>query len=374
MDILLQIFSDYTLRTVSIGAAIIGTTGGVLGSFAVLRRQSLLGDALTHCALPGIVGAYMLTGSKATPVLLLGAFISAFIGAVFMKYITRNSAIKEDGALGLVLSVFFGLGLVLLTYIQKLPDASQAGLETFLFGQAATIMMDDVVFMLGVSFFLLLSVGIFWKEFKLLSFDSEFGATAGFNMRTLDIFLTTLLVLAIVLGLQTVGVVLMSAMVVAPAAIARQWTDRFFVMVLLAAGFGALCSVCGAVISSSSSNLPTGPVIVIVLSFFVLISLLFAPGRGIFWKWIVYEKTKRTLRLEAALINLRALCEHHRHDTQKGHEECVLRSMDGVRAPLNKTLEMLQEKGWAIEVQKGKWAITKEGLNESQKFADSLNP
>src|SRR5262249_46552166 len=154
--------------------------------------------------------------------------------------------------LGLVLSVFFGLGLMLLTFLQKrVPDAGQAGLDKFLFGQAAALLVSDVWTMAVLGAVALVLLAVFWKEFKLLSFDPEFGSTLGYPMRRRDILLTGLLVLAIVTGLQTVGVVLMSAMIVAPAAAARQWTDRLGVMVFLAAGFGAAAGVSGAVLSST---------------------------------------------------------------------------------------------------------------------------
>src|SRR5262249_14082957 len=156
-----------------------------------------------------------------------------------------------DAALGLVLSVFFGFGMVLLTLLRHSRDAAQAGLDRFLFGQAATLLEGDVYLMAAFGVPALLAAALLWKEFKLLSFDPDFGASLGFPMRLLDVLLTTLLVIAIVIGLQTVGVVLMSAMIVAPAAAARQWTDRLGVMVVLSALFGALAGVGGAVVSST---------------------------------------------------------------------------------------------------------------------------
>jgi manganese/zinc/iron transport system permease protein len=164
-----------------------------------------------------------------------GAIIAGWIGTLALMGIVHNTRIKQDSALGFVLSVFFGFGLVLLTFVQRLPDARQAGLDRFLFGQAAAMLEGDVVSMGLLGGAALLLMGLFWKEFKLLSFDIEFGASLGFPMRALDILLTTLLVVAIVIGLQSVGVVLMSAMIVAPAAAARQWTDRLGVMVLISA-------------------------------------------------------------------------------------------------------------------------------------------
>lgn len=295
MDLLYNLLFDYTLRTVAMGAAVLGAVSGALGAFAVLRRQSLLGDAMSHAALPGIALAFLLSGSKAPLVLMIGAAIAGWLGALAMMAIVRSTRVKQDSALGMVLSVFFGFGLVLLTFIQKLPDATQAGLDKFLFGQAATLLASDVITMAAVGGVALLLMLIFWKEFKLLSFDPDFGAILGFRMRLLDVLLTSLLVVAIVIGLQTVGVVLMSAMIVAPAAAARQWTDRLGTMVGLSALFGALSGVAGALVSSGAARLPTGPTIVLIVSAIVLVSLLFAPHRGLVWRRLRELQNRRRL-------------------------------------------------------------------------------
>lgn len=274
---LLALLDDYTLRIVALGSALLGAVSGGLGSLAVLRRQSLLGDAISHAALPGIVLAFLLTGSKATLVLVLGAAIAGWIGTLVVIGIVRHSRVKEDSALGLVLSVFFGFGMVLLTYVQRLPDAAQAGLDRFLFGQAATLLMRDVEVIAGLGGIAVLLMLIAWKEIKLLTFDRTFGDSLGIQMNRVDVLLTTILVLAIVIGLQTVGVVLMSAMVVAPGAAARQWTDRMGRMVGLSAFFGGIAGVTGAILSSSMERLPTGPTIVLCLTAIVVLSILFAP-------------------------------------------------------------------------------------------------
>jgi len=283
-DLLHNLIFDYTLRTVALGSAVLGIVSGALGCYAVLRRQSLLGDAISHAALPGVALAFLITQSKAPLVLMIGAGLAGWLATLLVLKITSSTRVKNDSALGIVLSVFFGLGLVLLTYIQRhVPNAAQAGLDKFLFGQAATLIMSDVITMAAVGVVALGLMMLFWKEFKLASFDPEFGAAVGFPIRLLDVLLTTLLVVAIVIGLQTVGVVLMSAMVVAPAAAARQWTNRLGVMVALSAGFGALAGVSGAAISSIVTRMPTGPTIVLCISTIVAVSMLFAPNRGLVW-------------------------------------------------------------------------------------------
>lgn len=368
MEFLGDLFGNYTLRTVGLGAAFLGIVNGVLGSFAVLRKQSLLGDAISHAALPGIALAFLLTGSKATIVLLLGAAAAGWIGTLLVMNIVKNTRVKYDSALGLVLSVFFGFGLVLLTYIQRMPVASQAGLDTFLFGQAATLLARDVatIGILGAA--VLLIVLVVWKEFKLLCFDPGFALSLGFPIRGLDILLITLLVTSIVIGLQTVGVVLMSAMVVAPAAAARQWTDRLGVMVTISAFFGALAGVGGALVSSLTARLPAGPTIVLCLTAIVIVSLLAAPNRGVVWKWARERVNRNLLQTEAVLADLYVLAMRH-EDLGHGHPISVLRTMSAGHGGVDRSLEVLRERGLVRVTVEGTWSLTPRGLSEAGKLS-----
>jgi manganese/zinc/iron transport system permease protein len=294
-DLLRELVFDYTLRNVALGSALLGLVSGVLGTFAVLRRQGLLGDTLAHTALPGICLAYLLTGSKEPIVLLAGAGVAGWIGTLILLRIVRDTRLSEDAAMGIVLSTFFGLGITLLTFISKRNDANQAGLDKFLFGQAAALVTRNVVTIAVLGAIALVLVALFYKEFKLLAFDPEFAASLGFNRDRLSILLTSLLVVAVVIGLQTVGVVLMAAMVIGPAAAARQWTDRLGVMILLAALFGAASGVAGAVLSVTDAALPTGPMVVLSLTAIVVASLLFAPARGLVWAWARGKRRRRNL-------------------------------------------------------------------------------
>jgi len=293
-QILHALLFDYTLRTVALGTAILGLVSGTLGAFALLRRQSLMGDAISHAALPGVVLAFMLTGLKGPLVLMTGAALAGIAGVLLVIAITTHTRLKQDTALGIILSVFFGFGLMLLTFLQQNPDARQAGLNHFLFGQAATLLAGDVAVMALFGSAALVLTLLCWKEFKLLSFDRDFGASLGFPMRRLEVLITVLLVVAIVIGLQAVGVVLMSAMIVAPAAAARQWTDRLGVMVALSASFGALAGVAGTAISSLASGLSTGPVIVLCISAIAVFSLILAPNRGLLWAWLRQRQHRQT--------------------------------------------------------------------------------
>ncbi len=369
MEILTELFTDYTLRTVALGAALLGISAGALGCFALLRRQSLLGDAISHAALPGIALAFLLTGSKSSLVLILGAGAVGWFGSVLIAALTRRTPITYDTALGILLSVFFGVGLVMLTFIQRMPDANQAGLDSFLFGQAAALMQRDIYVILAIGSVILLLTVAFWKEFKLISFDPDMAETLGLPVRALEHLLTGLFVAAIVIGLQTVGVVLMSALIVAPAAAARQWTNRLGVMVLLAAVFGAVSGVSGAVSSSMAPNLPTGPVIVVVVSMIVAASLLFAPNRGFVFRKIREWKSGRALRVDAVLVDLYTLASQHA-SSDYPHSEQVLNVMSSMSGTAKRTLHLLKTLELAQPIDDQRWSLTPAGEERARKFIE----
>lgn len=360
MDILEYIklvFSDYTLRTITLGTAILGGVTGMLGSFAVLRKQSLLGDAISHAALPGIALSFLITGSKDTHILLIGALISGLLGTFWIRGITTKTHLKSDTALGLILSVFFGFGMLLLTFIQKQPNANQAGLDKYLFGQAATLVESDVWLMSIVTGLCLIVLLLFWKEFKILLFDKDYAHTLGFNTKLIDVLITSFIVLAIVLGLQTVGVVLMSAMLLAPAAAARQWTNSLGLMVFLAAILGASAGVFGTAISSTQNNLSTGPVIVLVASVFVLSSFIFSPKRGLLFKQIRLIKNRDDLELQKTLAFMHHIVEDH-EDISHPH---AIKILNNFRGYSRKALRKLVNKKY-VEVHGEMWSLTPKGV------------
>ncbi|MFL0062962.1 metal ABC transporter permease [Tenacibaculum maritimum] len=352
------LLNDYTLRTISLGTAVLGAICGMLGSFAVLRKQSLLGDAISHAALPGIAIAFLITGTKETNVLLVGALISGLIGAFWIRGITRNTHLKSDTALGLILSIFFGFGMLLLTYIQKQPNANQSGLDKFLFGQAATLLARDVWFMALVTLICLFTILLFWKEFKILLFDADYAKTLGFNTKVIDVLITSFIVLAIVLGLQTVGVVLMSAMLLAPAAAARQWTNSLGVMVILAAIFGASSGVLGTAISASQNNLSTGPVIVLVAAVFVVFSFVFSPSRGLLFRQIRFIQNRKDLQLHKTLAFMFEIAKNHENISHP-HTIKILNNFHGFT---RKSLSKLEHKEY-ISIDGQMWFMTEKGYH-----------
>ncbi|MFC2479038.1 MAG: transition metal ABC transporter permease subunit TroC [Treponema socranskii subsp. buccale] len=301
----MDFLSDYTLRNVMLGTLLLGMGSGLVGVFVLLRRQSLIGDAVSHAALPGIVIAFLLTGTKDLSVLLSGAALSGLIGTLCITAIIRTTKIDTDGAQGIVLGVFLGLGFLLLTHVQKSPDAAKAGLDKFVFGQAATIMQRDVILIAAVELIISATVFLFWKELKLATFDPEIASVMGFSPKRIELIITALTVPAIVIGIQAVGVILMSALLVAPAAAARQWTDKLSLMGMTASIFGGLAGAGGSLISSQVPKLATGPVIVLLLTAAALFSIVFSPRRGILQRILKRKSFKNSVesarKTEAAL-------------------------------------------------------------------------
>ena len=288
------IFTDYTLRYVALGSTILGVTSGALGCFTVLRKQSLFGDALSHAALPGIGFAYIFAGTKDSMLLMLGAAVFAWFGGIVTLAITSTTRIKQDAALGITLSVFFGLGVVLLTYLQSIGGPSQGGLDRFLFGQASALIETDVINLgiLAAGCFVVLI--IFFKELKIATFDSAFGQSMGFTTKYLSALLTSVIVVAVVIGLHTVGVVLMVSMLIAPAAAARQWISSLKNMLILSAIFGGISGVIGSMISSTTEGMSTGPVIVITITAILGISLFFSPKNGYLFQYLRKRKQRQS--------------------------------------------------------------------------------
>ncbi|GIW79070.1 MAG: hypothetical protein KatS3mg105_0877 [Gemmatales bacterium] len=362
---------NYPLRVVVLGCGALGLVSGALGAFAVLRKQSLLGDAISHAALPGVALAFLLTQTKEPVFLLTGAALASWLGTLLVMVIVRYTRIKYDAALGVMLSVFFGVGLVVLTYIQNhSTKANQAGLRNFLFGQAGTLLLSDVIVIVELAALVLLVLALFWKEFKLLSFDPDYAATLGYPIQLLDVLLTTLLVIAIVTGLQAVGAVLMSALIIAPAAAARQWTDRLGVMVVLAGLFGATAGVAGGLLGDLLSvppvALPTGPLVVLCVSAIVIFSLLLAPNRGLVWNGLREMARRRQLQLEAILDHLYQLSLQH-ESLDHGHPFAVVRSMAVGQGNVLRSLKELEARGWARRTGPSMWAITEAGLEEARR-------
>ncbi|RAS89124.1 iron chelate uptake ABC transporter family permease subunit [Priestia endophytica] len=302
MEVIQEIFKNGNVQWVLLGTLLLGLCSGVLGSFALLKKQSLIGDAMAHAALPGICLAFLIVGEKALIPFIIGATILGMIAAYCIQFIVRHSRIKEDTSIGLVLSVFFGIGIVLLTYIQHNGAGNQSGLDDFLFGQAASLVGADVQIISIISLLLLGVTALLFKELKVITFDPQFAKGLGLPVRGLNGLLMTMIVLAVVIGLQAVGVILMSALLITPAITARYWTDKLNVMTILSGIMGLISGGIGTIVSLSYASLPTGPVIILSLTVLFLFSLLFSPKRGLISTLIKRIRFNQNMLREDVLI------------------------------------------------------------------------
>lgn len=282
----LTLQAGYNTSLVLSGSAILGAVAGAIGVFVLLRKRALVSDAISHATLPGIAFSFMLGtwfwgDGRSLWLLLIGASVSAGLGVLAVGWITQRTRLTEDTAIGTVLSTFFALGIVLLTLIQSMNAGGQAGLSDFILGSTAGLVRADAILIAVAALVVGIALLIKMKDFTLLCFDPLFAEAKGMNVSGLDRLLLLLLLAVVVIGLKTVGLVLVIALTIIPPVAARFWTDRVGPMILISAAIGGIGSFLGAAISSVEANLPTGGVIVLTLFAFFTLSLLGAPGRGI---------------------------------------------------------------------------------------------
>ena len=360
-------FRDPNIRYVVVGSVLLAISAAIVGCFTFLKKKALIGDAVAHSVLPGVCLAFVVSGTKNPIYLIIGAFITGWISLRFIDLIVRHSKLKEDTAIGLTLSVFFGLGILILTAIQHSGNANQSGLDQFLFGKAASLVGQDLIVFGSVSVILLLVVGLLFKELTLVAFDEQFGKAIGMPVKGLELVLTTLTVLAVVTGIQAVGVVLMAAMLITPAAAARFWTDKLTTMVFLAAAFGAVSGVAGAYISFVAPAMPTGPWIVLVISFIAMASFFIAPGKGILFKVYQQRKYQRQILEENILKAFFHLGETDQTYYVPRRIQDLLSQRQFMVDRLQKRLRKLVRSGF-LRHDKAGWVLTEEGKNKGQRI------
>jgi ABC-type Mn2+/Zn2+ transport system permease subunit/Mn-dependent DtxR family transcriptional regulator len=294
-------FQDPSLRFALLGSLLLGVCCGLMGSFLVVRKLALMGDALSHAVLPGVALGFLWNMTKDPVAIFVGATAAGLLGAGTVQWIRNTTKHKEDAALGFVLASFFGVGICLLTMIQNTPGGSKSGLDKFLFGQAAAMGREDVLLLAFVALLVLGTVLIFYKEFLLASFDNGFARSIGMPVKILHYGLMLLLAFAIVSALQAVGVVLVSAMLVIPPAAAYLLTDRFGRMLVLSAVFGLFAGGMGSFFSFVGRNLPTGPFMVLAAAAVFVAAFLLAPRYGLIPRWWRHRSRSARIRRENTL-------------------------------------------------------------------------
>ena len=361
------LLQDFNTRIVIGGTIIMGGAAGMVGTFLLLRKRALMGDVLTHATLPGVVLAFMIGSSiadeKSMPLLLLGGGITALLGMFCVMFLRRIRGLGDDSAMAIVLGTFFGLGVVLLGIALKSPGGNQAGLEHYIFGKTASMTRSDLIWISVVSFLVLLSIMVLFKELRLLCFDASFASSIGMRVGLVDAALLFLVMISTLIGLQAVGLILVIALLVIPPAAARFWTDDLRRSVFIAAGIGALGCYFGVMASAMSPRLPAGALIVLATTGLFLISLLCGTSGGVLGRMVGFRK----LRLSVGRDHLlRAMFEL----TGEGRMGSVsLRSVKEMRSwsvsRVQSLMHTARKAGEASLGADGNWRLTERGMVEA---------
>ena len=292
----MSILLSSNFQWVFFSTLILGIASGLIGCLAYWKKQSLMSDALSHAALPGVMVGFLLFQEKNFFVLIIGASISALLGALLIMLIKSTTRIKEDAAMGMILAVFFGGGMVLLTIVNRSSSGNQAGLDNFIFGQAASMIGSDVILMSSLALLIILVIVGGFKEWKLFLFDPNFAKGLNFSIKGMNVLYLILLVLTIVIGIQAVGVILMSALLIIPSVSARYWTHSFGTMLFLSAIFGGISGAIGTIISTLGNGWPTGPFIVLVSGGIFLVSLFLGRKKGMIIEYVMLRNKKKEVK------------------------------------------------------------------------------
>ena len=301
--------AGYNAALVAIGAALLGFAAGASGTFLYLRKRALVSDALAHATLPGVGIAFIVMvalggDGRNLAGLVAGSAATALLGLLILQWITRRTRLGEDAAIGAVLSVFFGLGIVLLTVIQSLSSGRQAGLEDFLLGATAGMLFEDAVTIAAGGSLAVAATWLFRRPMTLVAFDPGYAAALGYNVSRIDIVMMGIVMAVTVIGLKLVGLVLIVALLIIPPVTARFWSDRIGVVLWLSGGVGAVSGYLGAALSASASGLPTGPIMVLVCATLFLLSLLLAPARGVVAAVLRQRRFQRRVHRRQGLLAL----------------------------------------------------------------------
>ncbi len=355
-------FVDPNLLWVMVAVVLLSGSAAMVGCFAFVRKRALIGDAVAHAVLPGICLGFMV-GGKSPWVLLLGAILMGWVSLFVMDWVLAHSKLKADTVIGVILSVFFGWGIMLLTAIQQSGDGQQAGLDKYLFGKAAAMTGEEVRLFAGLASLTLLVLVLFFRVFRMISFDADFARVQGLPVNFLHFLLSTLTILSVATGIQAVGVVLMAALLITPAAAARFWTHRLGQMMILAAIFGMASGVGGTWVSYLAPAMPTGPWIVMFLSLIALFSVCFAPTSGI----LARNKLQRQNRQKILRENILKTC--YNLAPQEAHHTKALLAARNFSAPqLKSGLRWLHQHHHLIRTDTGAWQLTNLGRDEAMRI------
>ncbi|MCB9262957.1 MAG: metal ABC transporter permease [Flavobacteriales bacterium] len=357
--------TEPNVRVVFWGSLILCSVSGLVGTFTFLRKRALMGDVISHSVLPGIALAYMISHQKNPMYLIIGAVITGWVSTFLVDYITKNSKIKNDTAIALVLSVFFGIGVMLLVHIQHSGSGSQSGLDNFIFGKASAMTKADVWLFALAGSVIISVILIFFRGFSTISFDEAFAQSIGFPLDFLRFVLAIATVATVAMGVQAVGVVLMSALLITPAAAARFWTNKIGVLALLSVLFAGFSGVFGAAISYTYNGMPTGPWIVVVISLIALFSAFFGSKTGMTRSFLQRKQNDRKILIENTIKLFYGLTDAGNKLTKTFLFEDILNAGNMKVGTLKNGLNLLLKHRY-ITLSGNQYLITPSGFNEAK--------
>ena len=345
----------YNATLVTLGASLLGAAAGMAGTFLYLRKNALISDAISHATLPGLGFAFLVAfgfgiDGRQLFILLSGSALSAALGLYFVNWLTRETRLTQDTAIGCVLSVFFAFGVVLLTIIQVIPAGRKAGLESFLLGSTAGMLYSDALLILVLSIITALVLFVFLRPIKLVVFDQGYSETLGISVQRVDFIILAVTLAVTVLGMKIVGLILIVALLIIPAVSARFWSERTNIILVTATLFGALSGYIGSAISAVSPGLPTGPIIVLCCFGLFLFSFLFAPKRGVLAVALDHYRFQKAVHLTQGLLSMAAAQPIYEPKTQRLLRRLGYIRADGVATETGKSSAaktLLNEKRWS---------------------------
>ncbi len=369
---------DYNTRVVVIGTMLLGMASGIVGTFMLLRKRALISDAISHATLPGIAVAFIIMANlggdgKFLPVLLLAAVVTAVAGIGCVLAIRNLTRLKEDAALGIVLSVFFGIGIALLGVIQKMPRGNAAGLESFIYGKTASMLLMDVVLIGVIGLAAVVVCLLLLKEFSLICFDQSFAGAQGWPVLVLDVLMMALVVAVTVVGLQAVGLILVVALLIIPSAAARFWTDRLGWLLAASAVFGGVSGLVGAACSALVAKLPAGAIIVVVASVLFMFSMLFGMRRGVVRRAAERYLLRQRVARQHLLRAVYEWIDQHRNDGELDHQLAVPRSFllerrSWTAAQLQRALRRAVKDDLVSPADTDQWRLTAAGFDQAARL------
>lgn len=359
-------FTNANINNVLLGTILLGFTCGIVGVLVVLNKKALIVDAISHSILPGICIGFILSGVKSPAYLILGGITAGAISVFLVDWITSFSRIKKDASIAIVLSFMFSIGVILLSVIQESGNSNQSGLSDFLFGKAATIVQDDLYVFGFLSLLVITVIPIFYQHFKIALFDPNFAHTIGLKNKHIQILISALIIISTAIGIQTVGIVLISALIITPASSAFFWTNNFTKSILISGLFAVISSVAGVFISYLSPLMPTGPWIIVVLSAIAIFSSLFSK-KGIVTKRIKGIKNRKKMISDNVLKYMYRIGEDDNTAT-KGRSFNEIKNFRFIeRKELTEGLSILTDKKWVINAG-DLWMLSEQGVKEAKRI------